>query len=171
MSFKTAIASVLVAVTVSFCHLAPATAGPYVSAGYDIRLRDQSYDVNIGWLHSSGLGVDVGFENMGRQPPGFPNVNKFVTLSAIGYTKFFDRLYGYGKAGIHTSKYSHNGTNNYDRSGDSLIGYQAAVGLETPLYKDKVMLYGQVAVYQYRQVNNPNMGGYNKPSIGLRVKF
>ena len=143
----------------------------YVGVGYDMRMRAQSYDVTVGWLHDIGLGVEVGFENMGEQPPGYPNINRFVTLNGVGYTKFHDRLYGYGKMGIHTSKYSHNGTNNYDRSKDSLIGYQAAVGLETPLYKNTVMLYGQWAVYEYRQVNNPNMGGFHKPSLGIRVKF
>jgi len=150
---------------------APTHADVYVAAGYDVRMRDQSYDVALGWLHRSGLGVEVAFENMGEQAPGFPNLNKFLSVSAIGYTKFSDRLYGYGKFGVHTSKFSHNGTNSYDREGDSLIGYQAAVGLETPLYRDTVKLYGQFAVYEYRQVNNPNMGGFHKPSVGLRVLF
>jgi hypothetical protein len=158
------------ALTLASCH--PAVAGtPYVSVGYHAALRDQSYDVTAGWLSDRGLGVEVGFENMGRQPPGFPNINKFVTLNLVGRTKFYDWLYGYGKGGIHTSKYSYNGTNDYDRSGDSLIGYQAAVGLETPVYKDSVMLYAQYTVYEYRQVNNPNMGGFHKPSIGIRVHF
>lgn len=147
-----------------------AHADVYVAAGYGATLRDKSVDLTAGWLHSSGLGVEIGYENMGRQPAGYNNVNKFLTLNVVGFTKFSDRLYGYGKAGIHSSKLSHNGTNNYDRSGDSLIGYQAAVGLETPLYKG-VTLYGQWSVYEYRQVNNPNMGGFHKPSVGVRIKF
>jgi opacity protein-like surface antigen len=146
------------------------SSGLYVSAGYDVRLRHHAYEVSAGWIHRTGLGAEVGFVSMGEQPDGYENINRFVTLNAVGYAKFTERVYGFAKAGIHTSEFSHNGTNDYDRSGDDLIGYQAMAGLETPLAKN-LMLYGQAAVYSYRQVNNPKVGGTNRASIGLRYSF
>ena len=147
-----------------------ASAGLYLSAGYDVRLRHHAYEVSAGWIHRTGLGAEVGFVSMGEKPTGYENINRFVSLNAVGYSKFTDRVYGFAKAGIHTSEFSHNGTNDYDRSGDDLIGYQAMAGLETPLAKN-LMLYGQAAVYSYRQVNNPNVGGTNRATIGLRYSF
>lgn len=144
--------------------------GAYLSAGYDVRLRHHAYDVSAGWLHSNGLGAEIGFTSMGEQPDGYENINRFVMLNAVGFARFTERIHGFAKAGIHTSEYSYNGTNDYDRSGDSLLGYQAMAGIETPLAKN-LMFYGQGAVYSYRQVNNPNVGGTSRATIGLRYAW
>lgn len=170
MSFNLRRYAAIVSLALSSCMPMPALADPYAAVGYDMRMRDKSVDVTLGWLHESGLGVEMGYENMGRQPAPHRNINQFATVNVVGFHKVNEHLTWYAKAGIHTSKWSHNGTNDYDRSKDSLIGYQAAMGVETPLYKGAT-LYAQYTVYEYRQVNNPNMGGFHKPSFGLRYHF
>jgi opacity protein-like surface antigen len=149
-----------------------ASAEVYLTVGHGFRA--QSYRAAAGWLPfdlgNGRMGAEVGFSSMGEQPEGYNNINRMAEINIAAYIQFNDRLTGFGKVGANNTKWSHNGTNDYDRSGDSLWGWHVSIGLETPI-TENLFLQGQVATYEYRQVNNPNMGGYTYPSIGIRWRF
>lgn len=142
-------------------------ADPYVTVGHGF--RDQSYRAAVGYLHGS-VGAEIGFSSMGKQPAGYNNINRMAEINLAGYAPLGGGVVGFGKFGVNNTKWSHNGTNTYDRSGDSLWGFQGGVGVEYPVTKN-LTAQAQVMVYEYRQVNNPNMGGFTYPSIGLRWSF
>jgi hypothetical protein len=116
------------------------------------------------------IGGELAFYSMGEQPDGFENINRMAEINLIGFSDFTDRVTGFAKVGANNTRWSHNGTNDYDRSGDSLWGWQAGVGLETAIAGD-LSAYMQVTTYEYRQVNNPNKGGYTYSGFGLRYRF
>lgn len=133
--------------------------------------REKSYNVSVGWhpleTESAKIGAEVEFASMGKQPSGYNNINRMVSVSAVAHVHLIGDVYGFGKFGINNTKYSYNGTNNYDRSNDSLWGTVTAVGVE---YKYTDNLYFQVHgdTHRYRQVNNPNIGGFTYIGAGIR---
>lgn len=144
----------------------------YISV--DTNFREEGFTFAAGWLpfklDNGSIGGEIAFTSCGKQPEGFNNINKMLQANLVGRVYFSPSIIGFGKVGIHTTEYSENGTNDYDRKGDSLIGYNATAGIETPI-TENIMLYGSVTVFEYRQVNNKNMGGYTYPSIGFKYVF
>ena len=142
----------------------------YLSAGIN-PTRSQAYNLSVGWLPfgtgDNRLGVDLEYASYGEQPPGYPNLNKTVNLSIIGFARFSDRVGGFGRAGTNNSYFSYNGTNDYDRSGDNLWGHHIGAGLEY-VWSEKVRLHIQSTAFSYVQVNNPNDGIYHHTSVGIR---
>lgn len=149
-----------------------AVADTYITLGHGFRY--EAYNVAVGHhlidLDNAKIGVEAEFASMGQQPPGYPNINRMVNLTGIVHSHLGGNLYGFGKFGINNTRFSHNGTNDYDRAKDTLWGYAASVGLEYRL-TDNVHLHGGVQTHEYRQVNNPNMGGFTYPHVGVRVLF
>ena len=147
----------------------PALAETYVSATHGV--REQAYSVSIGYLPLSfgtaHAGVELAFASMGKQPEGFNNINRMVDVSFLVNTNLSENLSGFGRVGFNNTEHSHNGTNNYDRSKDSLWGVHTGIGLSYQLTGSLSALV-QVTTYAYRQVNNPNIGGFTFPSIGLK---
>ncbi|MCU0922559.1 MAG: hypothetical protein MUF16_19910 [Burkholderiaceae bacterium] len=151
---------------------APAAAGGYVSAGHGFRA--QSWHVTAGLtpleFERSRVGIEVAAYSMGEQPDGFENINRMAEVSVIGFADLTDRIAMFAKFGANNTHWSHNGTNDYDRSDDDLWGWHGGIGIETPLAWN-LSAYLQATTYQYRQVNNPNMGGYTYSGLGIRYTF
>jgi opacity protein-like surface antigen len=145
--------------------------GLYAYAGKG--LRNGAYNVGAGYepikIGNGRFGAEVEFIDAGEQPEPHPNINRFLNLNIVGRVEFSDRVTGFGKAGISSTRYSHNGTNDYEAD-KSLKGFTASVGLETPLSKN-TMLGFQVSVMEYQQASNPNMGGYSNAVLLLRYKL
>jgi len=143
-------------------------ADPYIALGHGF--RGESGHIALGYKFTDNIAAETAFYSMGDQPPGFENINRMAELNVLGFTKFNNKLLGFGKFGANNTKWSHNGTNDYDRSNDSLWGWHGGVGIEL-LLKDNLSMYAQATTYQYRQVNNPNMGGYTYSGLGFRYTF
>ncbi len=163
--------NIISAVIASLLYSNNANSAIYLEAAKGF--RGGSYNVSAGWepikLDNGTIGGEIAYTDCGDQPDG-NNINRMLQFNITGHVKFSPRIHGFAKIGVNNTDTSYNGTNTYDRSGDSLWGYNAGAGLETPLGYN-TMLYAQVTVFEYRQVNNPNMGGYTYPSIGLRYVF
>jgi hypothetical protein len=149
-----------------------ASADAYVAAGHGFRA--QSWHAAIGatplQFERGRIGGELAFYSMGEQPEGYENINRMAEVNVVGFADFTDRFTGFAKLGANSTRWSHNGTNDYDRSGDSLWGWQAGVGVETPITRN-LSAYLQVTTYEYRQVNNPNNGGYTYSGLGVRYTF
>jgi opacity protein-like surface antigen len=143
----------------------------YVYAGKG--LRNGAYNVGVGYeplnLGNAKLGAELEFNDAGHQPEPYPNINRFLNINAVAHVKFSERVTGFGKIGISSTRYSHNGTNDYEAD-KGFNGMTASVGLETPLSKN-LMLGFQASVYEYQQVNNPNKGGYSNAVVHVRWKL
>jgi len=136
-------------------------------------LRHGAYNVAVGYepinLRDGRIGIEAEFIDAGEQPNPHRNINRFLNLNIVGHVPFTEKISGFGKFGISSTRYSHNGTNDYIAD-ESFNGMTASVGLETPLTKN-LMAGFQVSVFEYQQVNNPNMGGYSNAVIMMRYKF
>ena len=136
-------------------------------------LRNGAYNVGAGWepitIGNAKIGGEVEFIDAGEQPAPHRNINRMLNLNVVSHVKFTDYVYGFGKIGISSTRYSHNGTNGYKATKD-FNGYTASVGLETPLTKN-LMGGVQVSVMEYQQASNPNMGGYTNAVAYLRWKL
>jgi hypothetical protein len=143
----------------------------YVYAGKG--LRNGAYNVGIGYepisLGNAKLGTELEFIDAGEQPKPHRNINRMLNLNVVAHVKFTDHVYGFGKIGISSTRYSYNGTNCYEATKD-FNGHTASVGLETPLTKN-LMGGVQVSVMEYQQASNPNMGGYTNAVLFLRWKL
>lgn len=150
----------------------PAHAGTYVATGHGFRTQSWHAAAGITPLEfeRSRVGVEVAAYSMGEQPDGFENINRMAEINVVGFADFTDRFTGFAKFGANNTKWSHNGTNDYDRAGDNLWGWHGGVGVETPI-AGGLSGYLQVTTYQYRQVNNPHNGGYTYSGFGLRYRF
>ena len=147
---------------------------PYVAVSHGFRA--ESYGVAVGAdiikLDNGSFGVEGAFTSMGRQPAGYHNINRMAEVNLVAHVKFSERVYGFAKVGANNTAWSHNGTNSYDRSGDSLWGWHVGAGLEMPLpFTDNLMLQAGMTTYEYVQVNNPNKGGFSHQYVGLRYLF
>lgn len=147
-------------------------ADSYVLLGKGV--RQGSYNLVVGKhlikTDNAKLGLEVEFSSMGAQPRGFQNVNKMINLTGVTHARLSDRWHGFGKFGANNTYYSHNGSNSYSRKNDSLWGWVASVGLEYEL-TDSVYTHVGVATHEYRQVNNPNMGGFTHSYAGIRIEL
>jgi len=143
----------------------------YVYAGKG--LRNGAYNVGIGYepitLGNAKLGTELEFIDAGEQPKPHRNINRMLNLNVVAHVKFTDHVYGFGKIGISSTRYSHNGTNDYVAD-KSFNGTTASVGLETPISKS-LMAGFQASVMEYQQASNPNMGGYTNAVAYLRWKL
>jgi opacity protein-like surface antigen len=152
---------------------AVAMADAYVSAGINPS-RSQAYSIGAGWLPfgngDNRLGLELEYASYGEQPPGYPNLNRTVNISIVGFARFSERIGGFGRAGTNNSHFSYNGTNDYDRSGDNLWGHHMGAGLEYVL-TENLRLQAQITAFTYVQVNNPNDGIYHHATVGLRYVF
>jgi len=136
-------------------------------------LRNGAYNVGAGWepitIGNAKLGGEVEFIDAGEQPEPHKNINRFLNLNVVAHVKFSERIYGFGKFGLSSTRYSYNGTNCYVADKD-FNGATAPVGLETPLSKN-LMAGFQLSVFEYQQASNPNMGGYSNAVAYLRWKL
>jgi len=143
----------------------------YISIGKG--LRHGAYTVASGFepiaVGNAKLGVELELNDAGEQPEPHKNINRFLNLSVVAHTKFTERITGFGKFGISSTRFSHNGTNDYEAD-KGFNGMTASVGLETPLTKN-LMGGVQVSVMEYQQASNPNMGGYSNAVLFLRWKL
>jgi hypothetical protein len=143
----------------------------YLSLGKG--LRHGAYNVAAGWepitLGHAKLGAELEFIDCGEQPDPYQNINRMLNINAVAHVKFNDYVTGFGKYGVSSTRYSHNGTNSYEAD-DGFVGTTASVGLETPLNKN-LMVGFQASVFEYQQSNNPNMGGYSNAVIHVRWKL
>ena len=136
-------------------------------------LRNGAYNVGAGWepitIGNGKLGAELEFIDAGEQPEPHHNINRFLNINVVAHVKFSERIYGFGKFGLSSTRYSHNGANDYVAD-KGFNGTTASVGLETPLTKN--MMGGvQVSVMEYQQASNPNMGGYSNAVLFLRWKL
>jgi len=140
----------------------------YLSAGKG--LRNGAYAVSAGFepLHvdNSKFGFEIELNDAGEQPEPHRNINRMLNLSAVAHVKISERIYGLGKFGVSSTRFSHNGTNDYIAD-KTFKGWTASVGLETPLNKH-LMGGVQVSVFEYQQASNPNMGGYSNVVLFVR---
>jgi hypothetical protein len=150
----------------------PVHADAYVAAGHGFRAQSGHVAVGVTPVHfdRARLGGELAFYSMGEQPEGFENINRMAEVNLVGFADFTERITGFAKFGANNTHWSHNGTNDYDRSGDSLWGWHGGVGVETSI-AGGLSGYLQATAYQYRQVNNPNNGGYTYAGFGLRYRF
>lgn len=143
----------------------------FVTAGKGTRAG--AFNASVGWmpvkLNAGAFGLEVEYTDCGEQPEPLPNINRMLALNVIGRAQFSPSVSAYGKVGMHTTRYSYNGTNDYEHDREP-TGWNVSVGLDTPLGKH-LHLAGQVTVFDYRQVSGVNHGGYVHPSIGLRYQF
>ena len=136
-------------------------------------LRNGAYNVGVGYepitIGNGKLGAELEFIDAGEQPEPHKNINRFLNINAVAHVKFSDFVTGFGKIGVSSTRYSHNGTNSY-QADEGFNGATASVGLETPLTKN--MMGGvQVSVMEYQQASNLNMGGYSNAVLFLRWKL
>jgi len=143
----------------------------YVYAGKG--LRNGAYNVGAGWepitIGNGKLGAELEFIDAGDQPEPHKNINRMLNINVVAHTKFTERITGFGKLGLSSTRYSHNGTNDYVAD-KGFNGMTASVGLETPLTKN-LMGGVQVSVMEYQQASNHNMGGYSNAVLFLRWKL
>jgi hypothetical protein len=143
----------------------------YLSLGKG--LRHGAYNVAAGYeplqVGNSKFGLEIELNDAGDQPEPHKNINRMLNLSAVAHVKISERIYGLGKLGISSTRFSRNGTNDYEAD-KSFNGTTASVGLETPLSKD-LMVGFQASVFEYQQTNNPNKGGYSNAVIHVRWKL
>ncbi|MDY0331139.1 MAG: outer membrane beta-barrel protein [Thiomonas sp.] len=88
--------------------------------------RPQSYAVSLrgsGWL-----APEIEFVSEGRQPDHIPNINRVLMLNAVATANLTDRLQGFVKAGLASSRWSTNGSGNGYRS-PGRFGYDVGAGL------------------------------------------
>ena len=168
---RAAIASLFIAFLLVILPAQADELGIYAYAGKG--LRNGAYNVGIGYepikIGNGRIGGDLEFIDAGEQPEPHRNINRFLNLNVVAHVPFSDRVTGFGKFGISSTRFSHNGTNDYEAD-KSFKGLTASVGLETPITKN-LMLGFQVSVFEYQQANNPNMGGYSNAVLMLRYKL
>ncbi len=161
----------ILALLLSTIILSAEASDVYFSAGKG--LREGAYAVAVGYeplkVGNGQFGVEVELNDAGKQPEPHKNINRMLNLSLTGNVKFNDYLYGFGKFGISSTRYSHNGTNNYEAD-KSFKGTTASVGIETPVHKN-IRVGIQVSVFEYQQANNPNMGGYANGILFIKLKI
>jgi len=117
-------------------------------------------------IGNGAFGVEVELNDCGEQPNPHQNINRMLNFNLVGRAAFNKYLYGFGKIGMSSTRYSINGTNEYVAD-KGLTGYTAAVGVETPI--SKTLLLGlQASVFEYQQASNPNMGGYSNVVLFVR---
>ena len=143
----------------------------YVCAGKG--LRNGAYNVGLGYepitIGNGKLGAELELIDAGEQPEPHPNINRFININAVAHVRFTERVTGFGKFGVSSTRFSHNGVNDYEAD-KAFKGWTASVGLETPLTKN-LMGGAQVSVFEYQQASNPNMGGYSNAVLFLRWKL
>jgi len=136
-------------------------------------LRNGAYNVGAGYspiqLGSAHLGAEIELVDCGAQPEPHPNINRMLNINAVAHVRFSDNVYGFGKFGVSSTRFSHNGVNDYVAD-KSFKGWTASVGLETPITKN-LMGGVQASVFEYQQASNPNMGGYSNAVLFLRCKL
>jgi len=136
-------------------------------------LRNGAYNVGVGWepitIGNGKLGAELELIDAGEQPEPHHNINRFLNINVVAHTKFSERIYGFWKFGVSSTRYSYNGTNDYEAD-NGFNGTTASIGLETPISKN--LIGGvQVSVMEYQQASNPNMGGYTNAVAYLRWKL
>jgi hypothetical protein len=119
--------------------------------------------VNVG---NGAFGVEVELNDCGEQPNPHQNINRMLNFNLVGRAAFNKYLYGFGKIGASSTRYSFNGTNDY-AADKGLTGHTAAIGVETPI-SETLLLGLQASVFEYQQSSNPNMGGYSNLVLFVR---